>query len=426
MANQDPGADVSISGDTLDEYMDVLILLNRKKLNDRDALGRFTNPRLVTMVQVLCSTLNQPPRVRFHALHLFEAFMKHHLYWLIDYANENLSGDPEEFTKVCERILKQHPLRLASCVQIASKFTDTSQMTSIAELQTFLRSYDLNYAPTAIMNSEIRILDTLKFKVGMPGLPCDCLETILACLSLEGLLTRRERVTSLAYSLLDYVYLQHNLVYETLFFVVANRTYTDEDRQVLDCNLVHWPLLARQLECDYMLLAGSVAFVACVLGEHYDRRRELLARLGEIGRIPQEDILTFAGAVGQALLVTMEHPCVSQFYGGDTCTLVALLSDTIRGLFKLESKELSSAVRSEVLHQLSYRFRFGLKEREGFCVLRFWSLVEVLALVEVLGVSLRSREGRPRLKGVQSRGIRIELATAKPGLRGAQRSFIII
>ncbi|XP_043210682.1 cyclin N-terminal domain-containing protein 1-like [Amphibalanus amphitrite] len=143
--------------------------------------GVFGAPETGHLLLYFTRRLGQPPSVFFRALQLFERFMETHMAEMHQYIVTKVERDSrqKEWKNLLERIRSQAILRMLSCIQISSKLALHYKILTTKRVKSLLREVKHCYSLESVVNSEVRILKTLKYKVSGPT-ALEALETLLA------------------------------------------------------------------------------------------------------------------------------------------------------------------------------------------------------------------------------------------------------
>ncbi|KAF0295905.1 Cyclin N-terminal domain-containing protein 1 [Amphibalanus amphitrite] len=158
-----------------DSALDVLLLEWGQTLRQPAALpaddllahyGVFGAPETGHLLLYFTRRLGQPPSVFFRALQLFERFMETHMAEMHQYIVTKVERDSrqKEWKNLLERIRSQAILRMLSCIQISSKLALHYKILTTKRVKSLLREVKHCYSLESVVNSEVRILKTLKYK----------------------------------------------------------------------------------------------------------------------------------------------------------------------------------------------------------------------------------------------------------------------
>ena len=108
--------------------------------------------------------------------------MRAHVSSLLHHVHRSCKPDRDRnWEAVEERLKSQLPLRILSCVQLGSKLCSHYKALTPGRVKDFLSSEGHLYSNNAILQSEIRVLNTLSFSVQVTS-PLVYIETLLETL----------------------------------------------------------------------------------------------------------------------------------------------------------------------------------------------------------------------------------------------------
>ncbi|KAK3739312.1 hypothetical protein QZH41_017884 [Actinostola sp. cb2023] len=239
---------VGMSPELLEETLYVLAEENEKSMdNAAERQGFFKGGRIAEYVFLLCQEFGLPSESRFLSIEIFDRFMAKHVSDLYEFIRSNTDENQKEnWGEVEKRIKSQLPLRIVSCVQIASKLLSHYKTVTPNKARRFLNSVGCRYSVNSILKSELRILKTLNYNV-LFNTPLTFLETILEILGHNDSKAQVKVLHDISTKVLDIVYLKHHELYAKLCIAATGEKCTKEDRHKLAV-----------LASDKMLMAVSV------------------------------------------------------------------------------------------------------------------------------------------------------------------------
>ena len=179
-----------------------------------------------------------------------------------------------------KRLKHQIILRAVSCVQLASKLSSHYHLVTLNRARSFLTSCGFRYASTSIVQSEIRVLKTLEYKVHYPT-PLEYVEVLLGSLVHNDKTVPAKHLHALALKILDVFYLRNRQVRAKLNSMAVHES-SQESR-----------VATPTVEMDKMLLAAAIITAAgFILGQSHTV--QIAGQLSQITCIVSEDIITFA------------------------------------------------------------------------------------------------------------------------------------
>ncbi|XP_052819972.1 cyclin N-terminal domain-containing protein 1-like [Mya arenaria] len=254
---------------------------------------------LMDSVQFLfltCEKLKMSPEVKYLSIELFDRFMLQHVRDLHDHVIKNCQAKTRsrEWTDIKKRVTNQVVLRIVSCVQIASKMTSHYRILSPAKARRYLQEAGHRYNTESILQSELRVLKTLNFKVALPS-PLVYMEAVLEAIGLAESKIALPPLYTLCQSLQDLVYLQYEGVYSKLHQVAAGGSpITGKDRESFAC-----------VRADKMLMTVAIVTAAAYIVDR-DNHDRVLQLVSELTSIPDEDIADFASIILQLVMENSE------------------------------------------------------------------------------------------------------------------------
>ncbi|CAI4227112.1 unnamed protein product [Auanema sp. JU1783] len=255
----------------------------------------------VQYIFTICVRLRLPHDVRFVAALLFDKFMclqTKSLWEFIACSDMPVRKKEVEWEKIETNLSRQIPLRIASCIQIASKSGNYHTSLSLRQVASSLRSLGHAYTKGAVLNSEIRILKTIGFAI--PESPLIYPESLLKCLcSVPSIPSDLDYDSCWNHIVLflDIVFLHHERLYTYLIQTLGSSRYTPQ------CSRYDHA----RLKGDWMLLGCGLvaASVACV---HDDQLRDkVITTLNMMSGTPAEDILDMSTTLKKITLLLNEE-----------------------------------------------------------------------------------------------------------------------
>ncbi|XP_078361348.1 cyclin N-terminal domain-containing protein 1-like [Oculina patagonica] len=267
----------------LEEALYVLAAENEKSMNDANGMqGFFKGGNTAEYVFLLCEEMGLPTQTRFLAIEIFDRFMAKHVCDLYELIRSNSETNLQKNWKEVENREKtQLPLRVMSCVQLASKLTSHYKAITPSKGQRFLNSIGHCYTLGSIVKSELRILQTLDYHI-LITTPLTFLETILEILGHNDSRAQVKLLHDASVKVLDIVYLKFEKIYTKLCMAATGENCIKDGRQNLSV-----------LTNDLMLLAVSVIGAASYIVNQATSDM-VVEQLGLITQIPVDDVLDFA------------------------------------------------------------------------------------------------------------------------------------
>ncbi|GAB6021775.1 cyclin N-terminal domain containing 1 [Chamberlinius hualienensis] len=274
--------------DVLEDHLNYLgdeVEKLKQSTYEKDCLtGRFVSKFHVMCINRLCKLLNQSPPVKFHAIELFDAFMRKHIPDFLNITKTNYKDAwLSTWRLVQKRIASQMILRMLSCIQIASKIRnqETSSV-KIADVLFVLRTNNLSFTKDSVIFSEIRVLQTVKFAINQKT-PLDYLETLLEVLVRNDPCINASKLYSLSLKVLDIACYDRKELYMKLYERLSgNREpMSRKESQRWKSNEVDFIFLASVIISSSAYLLNPCSYV------------RLINELQKIVKIPLDDIMDF-------------------------------------------------------------------------------------------------------------------------------------
>lgn len=248
-----------------------------------ESQGRFRTGNPALFIFELSRRFSMRPEVQYQALELFHRFMLGHIRELYVHVHESQKGSsPLQWKDVESRLQHQLPLRAVSCVQLASKLGSHYSIVSVGKAKNFLTACGYRYATSSIVQSEVRVLKTLEFKVHR-STPIEFLEAILETLGHNEPHTAVKQIHWVALKVLDVFFLARKQIFEKLERVFGR-----------GANMA-------AVEVDLMLLACAViAAAAFVLDQ--SKSDAVIQHISGITCVTAQDILNFASVLLEEIM----------------------------------------------------------------------------------------------------------------------------
>lgn len=217
---------------------------------------------------------------KYLAIELFDRFLYNHIQDLRDHVLKlPKKKQMKEWQKIQEGVSNQVLLRIVSCCQIASKLTSHYKVVSINRAKRFLRDCGYRYASESLLQSELRVLKTLKFQVTEPT-PIVYIETMLEILGCNNTEAEVKTYYYVATKLLDLLYLKYHAFYKILSEVTCSSSIQSTEHKKK----------FQKVKADQLLLGASIIGGAVFMVQH-DKADEMIEELSRITRISQNDII---------------------------------------------------------------------------------------------------------------------------------------
>ncbi|KAK7497955.1 hypothetical protein BaRGS_00010826 [Batillaria attramentaria] len=224
-------------------------------------------------------------QVKFFAIELFDRFMHKHIADLYEHVYTSSSPPAQkqsDWRGILERVQKQLVLRVVSCCQIASKLNSHYKVITVARAKRFLLEVGHNYSSNSILQSELRVLKTLDFRVTVLS-PLDYVETLLQVLAHNTVSLDLPVAVyqSVSVKLLTVLYLRCEHLYTSLLRMSTHAGFSSQ----LRCRV-------SEVQADKLLMGASVIAASVYIADqqHTDT---VITHLHRITQVAREDIEEF-------------------------------------------------------------------------------------------------------------------------------------
>lgn len=249
--------------------------------------GCFKTGNPVLFVFELSRHFRLRPEVQYWAAELFHQFMLKHIVELYQHVQDSqVTDSPIQWSDVENRLKHQIVLRAVSCVQLASKLSSHYSIVSLSRAKHFLTSCGYRYATASLVQSEVRVLKTLEFKVHHPT-PVEFIEVLLEALGHNDRTIEVKQMYGVSLKVLDVFYLCRVRIFAKL------RAGIDQGKGQ--------PPSPSAIEADFMLLATAVITASAFMLDQ-SNSDYIIGHLSRITCIVAEDILSFASVLLEEVL----------------------------------------------------------------------------------------------------------------------------
>ena len=273
----------------LDETLQMLAKENEKNMlnTDDECKGIFKSGKRAIYMFLLCKHFKLGYEEQNVAVELFSRFMARHIVELKRHVYDTKKTDnPIEWSHVEERIKHQITLRAVTCVQLASKVSSHYTIISLASAKRFLTAHGYRYATNSIIQSEVRVLKTLDYKVHSP-IPLTYVEALLEVLGHNSPCIKVKHLHGICLTMLELYYIQRNSIY-TKLKTIAGITSNEKSRVTI-------------LEKDNLLTGSAIIGAAAfILNKHTSDF--VINQVSRITEIVYEDISEFATVLIEQVL----------------------------------------------------------------------------------------------------------------------------
>ncbi|XP_076320099.1 cyclin N-terminal domain-containing protein 1-like isoform X2 [Tachypleus tridentatus] len=286
----------TVSVDLLEDWLFLIALKNSENVVDPvKSKCNWTSGKVVESIFNVCEWSQEPIEVSFTAVELFDQFLIHHVQDLYLHVEKSKKSTRKRIVWqiVEERIQKQMMLRVVSCVQLASKQHSHCRAVNLKKARSLLCQAGHSYGLDSILNSELRVLKTLNYKVNVCT-PFYYLETLVEVLCYNNPSISARPLFTISVKLLQFTYINREKIYQHLSHNLAMRKQIMLQQNKGGCH---------SIKSDYLLL--SLAIIAA--SGHFTMpgmEQKITQQLHEITNSPVEDITDFSNTI---LSVVLEH-----------------------------------------------------------------------------------------------------------------------
>ena len=278
----------------LEETLQLLAKENEQNmLNlDTECNGVFKNGKRAIYMFLLCKHFKLGYEEQFVAIELFSRFMSKHVAELLLHVKETQNTDnPIDWNHVEQRIKHQITLRAVTCAQIASKVCSHYRIISLGSAKRFLASHGFRYATSSIIQSEVRVLKTLDYKVH-PPMPLTYVEALLEILGHNNPAMTVKHLHGICLNILELYYILRDEVY-TKLKQVAGVTCGQKQR-------------GNTIEKDNMLTGSAIIGAAAYILDK-SSSDQVIDHLSKITEIVNDDILDYSAVLIEQVLTSDEE-----------------------------------------------------------------------------------------------------------------------
>ncbi len=225
------------------------------------------------------------PDVQYRAVELFHRFMIGHIEELYSHVQSSAeTSSPITWRDVEERLKHQVTLRAVSCVQLASKLSSHYHLVTLNRARVFLSKCGFRYAATSIVQSEVRVLKTIKFRVHNPT-PLEFIETLLGALDSEDDSLPVMQLHGISLKLLDIFYLSRESIFTNFAKLIKSRNNTrpEEIEKLISVLCV-----------DSMLLAAAIITSSSLVIYEAIDTQWLISALCEAAGVESRDVIDYS------------------------------------------------------------------------------------------------------------------------------------
>lgn len=280
-------------GDFPNLLQDWLITLAKRNINEirnaRYEQNYFKQGPAAAFLFLVCDRLRLPYQVKFFAVELFNRFMHRHIEELREYifaCTLSPSNKRMYWSRIMMRVQSQLVLRVVTCCQIASKVNSHYKVVTVALARRFLLTLGHNYAPKSILQSEIRVLKTLGFRVTFES-PLDYVEMLLQVLAhnTRSIDLPVRTYQSVSIKILTVLYLHSNHFYANMLRMSSQPVEASEFRQRMN-----------EIKADKLLMGAAVVAASAYITDH-QHVDLVIQHLHRMTKVKKEDIVNFVSSL---------------------------------------------------------------------------------------------------------------------------------
>jgi hypothetical protein len=243
--------------------------------------GAFKTGKAIAYFIHLTERFNLPSDIKYRAIELFHRFMTRHISELYEHVQSTVdTANPLNWEVVETRLQHQVTLRALGCLQLATKLSLHYKIISINRIRSYLAGCGFRYTSTSLVQSEIRILKTLDYKVHHPS-PLDYIEVLLEALGSNDQSLTIKQLYSVSCQILDIYYLNYNDVMSKL------------KRNSSKIN--------PELEVDFLLLGGGIIGAAAFI-LHQPTSDHIVQSLSNISCIVIDDLFNLSAILIEIIM----------------------------------------------------------------------------------------------------------------------------
>ncbi|XP_015217478.2 cyclin N-terminal domain-containing protein 1 [Lepisosteus oculatus] len=275
--------DMLFGAATHDILADFLVNLNRKnKEHLRNVLGHsgsFKERKLVEYIFLVCQELRLDLFTGYQALEILERYMTKLLAGLLSMPAH---GREESLGSILRKLRERFTLTVFTSIQLASKLALHCRFIDNNTAVRFLHQLGYNYTKEALLESEIHILKTLDFCINFQN-PLTYVEVLMEVLGYNDSTVPVPRLYTICQQVLQFVYLQRNLIYDHLLVSVTESLNPTQEQRA--------KFVTVKEDC-VLLAAGVIATGAFILS--FTSWSQIVDELSSITAISGQSIVDFA------------------------------------------------------------------------------------------------------------------------------------
>ncbi|XP_053573972.1 cyclin N-terminal domain-containing protein 1 [Bombina bombina] len=216
-----PGAVYGVvSTDILEDILVDLAKENEERLaNLSEYAGSFKHQKVIELVFLLSELWCQDSSTKYQAVEILDRFMILHIEEMYNSTAESKkeveASHCRTWNSIKSSLCDTFMLRIVSCVQIASKLYFHCHIINNNAVLQFLKSAGCTYNKVEVLESELTVLKTLKFRINHLS-PFTYVEMLLEVLGHNGSTVSLKDFRDMCIKVMDLVYLLRNPIYDML------------------------------------------------------------------------------------------------------------------------------------------------------------------------------------------------------------------
>ncbi|XP_037567064.1 cyclin N-terminal domain-containing protein 1 isoform X1 [Dermacentor silvarum] len=273
-----------------DMLQDVLCIL--AKQNDEavrepeEYLDHLSPSSTVELLFQTCTKLELPICVQISAVEYLDRFLVQHVRDLRKQLGLPSSSAAVSWDSVVGRMRDQVMLRMLSCIQLASKMFSSVRGLNSVDVRDLLKSAGDSYGCHSVVQSELRVLRTLKYRL-LPPTPLVYAEVLLEVIGHNEPSFEPKDLYSMMLRVLQGFYLVRQEVHErALAHLDIDREATEKEQN----------RMIRAFKADKLLIASSV-IASAVKIKFPQRYTEILGYLQDVTRLSGKEVHDFSTVV---------------------------------------------------------------------------------------------------------------------------------
>nr|XP_015217480.1 PREDICTED: cyclin N-terminal domain-containing protein 1 isoform X3 [Lepisosteus oculatus] len=228
---------------------------------------------------LVCQELRLDLFTGYQALEILERYMTKLLAGLLSMPAH---GREESLGSILRKLRERFTLTVFTSIQLASKLALHCRFIDNNTAVRFLHQLGYNYTKEALLESEIHILKTLDFCINFQN-PLTYVEVLMEVLGYNDSTVPVPRLYTICQQVLQFVYLQRNLIYDHLLVSVTESLNPTQEQRA--------KFVTVKEDC-VLLAAGVIATGAFILS--FTSWSQIVDELSSITAISGQSIVDFA------------------------------------------------------------------------------------------------------------------------------------